>query len=381
VPELEQTTGNQPQQSEQNNNAAEARQPFWEETEQQEAEQNPEPAAEADSGEAQAEGAEAEQAGAEETESDWLPDEQQKVFPDEVLAKYAARYGRTLEQLQADPQLKQLIQDKINSDIFIQQQKQQQEVEELVGKPTPGEQEAEQAAATAATTPEQRAQWLENLVTQSVDPKAVEQFGYNFLVAAGIDPKDPASKEVLAGAGKIGKALTLGAADLLTTLLPNVLPQFLPNVIEQQYPKFGEMHGRTLYQLAWENVRASKPEFANLPEYGKGLGPLLEKAQTSIPNFDQIASRITGTPYERAVTLYTLLAGHAAGEKVTPAAVKQALDAGKKQARDAERSRAAGKMLGAGQSTKQFAGQSPGEEFKSMIEEYNASQLSTPIKG
>jgi len=38
----------------------------------------------------------------------WLPDEQQKVFPDDVIAKYGKRYGYTQEQIQANPSLRQL---------------------------------------------------------------------------------------------------------------------------------------------------------------------------------------------------------------------------------------------------------------------------------
>src|SRR5215472_11280719 len=52
----------------------------------------------------------------EEDGDDWLPSEQEKVFPDEVLAKYAIRYNVDLSK--ADPQLRQLIVDKINSDIY-----------------------------------------------------------------------------------------------------------------------------------------------------------------------------------------------------------------------------------------------------------------------
>jgi hypothetical protein len=53
----------------------------------------------------------------------WLPDKQQKVFPDDVIAKYGRRYGYTQEQIQANPSLRQLLHDKINSDIFIASQR------------------------------------------------------------------------------------------------------------------------------------------------------------------------------------------------------------------------------------------------------------------
>ena len=41
------------------------------------------------------------------------------MFPDDVIAKYAKRYGYTEEQIRDNPGLRQLLHDKINSDIFL----------------------------------------------------------------------------------------------------------------------------------------------------------------------------------------------------------------------------------------------------------------------
>ncbi len=62
-----------------------------------------------------------------EEEADYLPTEQEKVFPDEVLAKYAQRYG--IDFAKADPQTRQLVIDKINSDIYVRQLREQAEQE------------------------------------------------------------------------------------------------------------------------------------------------------------------------------------------------------------------------------------------------------------
>src|SRR5258708_6775735 len=62
----------------------------------------------------------------EEVAENWLPSEQDKVFPDEVYARYAQRYNLSEEQA-ADPQFRQLLHDKINSDIWIQQQQEAEE--------------------------------------------------------------------------------------------------------------------------------------------------------------------------------------------------------------------------------------------------------------
>src|SRR6266567_356059 len=50
----------------------------------------------------------------EEVAEDWLPTDQDKVFPDEVYARYAERYQLSPEQA-ADPLLRQLLHDKINT--------------------------------------------------------------------------------------------------------------------------------------------------------------------------------------------------------------------------------------------------------------------------
>ena len=70
-----------------------------------------------DGGETEAAPADAQPAA--EDDPSWLPDEQQKVFPDAVIAKYAKSYGYTEAQIRDNPGLRQLLHDKINSDIFL----------------------------------------------------------------------------------------------------------------------------------------------------------------------------------------------------------------------------------------------------------------------
>jgi hypothetical protein len=70
-----------------------------------------------DRGETEAAPAEGQPAA--EDDPSWFPDEQQRVFPDEAIAKYAKRYGYSEEQIRVNPGLRQLLHDKINSDIFL----------------------------------------------------------------------------------------------------------------------------------------------------------------------------------------------------------------------------------------------------------------------
>jgi len=93
----------------------------------------------------------------------WLPDEQQKVFPDDVVAKYGKRYGYTAEEIAADPRIRQALHDKINSDIFIAQQREQAEAGNGE-EPTLETETGEQPATATVTDPiEQRKQYYASL--------------------------------------------------------------------------------------------------------------------------------------------------------------------------------------------------------------------------
>ena len=70
-------------------------------------------------GDGETEAAPAEAQPAAEDDPSWFPDEQQKVFTDDAIARYAKRYGYTQEQIEQNPQLRQLLHDKINRDIFL----------------------------------------------------------------------------------------------------------------------------------------------------------------------------------------------------------------------------------------------------------------------
>ena len=95
----------------------------------------------------------------------WLPDEQQKVFPDDVIAKYGKRYGYTLEQIQANPSLRQLLHDKINSDIFIASQRAEAEAGEVEEPTLETRLGNDHHAATPAHPAEQRKQYYQQVRT------------------------------------------------------------------------------------------------------------------------------------------------------------------------------------------------------------------------
>jgi hypothetical protein len=54
------------------------------------------------------------------------------VFPADVLAKFATRYGYTAEELQGDPRIARIVQEKLNSDIYIRQLKEHRNPNQLM---------------------------------------------------------------------------------------------------------------------------------------------------------------------------------------------------------------------------------------------------------
>ena len=277
----------------------------------------------------------------EETAEDWLPTEQDKVFPDEVLQRYATRYGLD-EAWQANPQLKQLVIDKINSDIYLQQLQQQQEQQiepEFEAQPEPTQQQP-------PLNMEQHFQNLARVVQERTDPQVAKQFHNEFLGIWQL----PEAQQPLALAQVTSKYML----NLVNTFLPDMLQAQLATQLGQAFPGFGDMYDRSSHALAWDRVRNSDPSFANLPSYGtKQFSQTLRQAAARIPGFDEM--QFTDQqgkplpPQQNAERKYAMLAKIASGQNVNPQLLQQAAAAGARNARRADVRRSAGN-LGSGQS-------------------------------
>src|SRR5262249_49983954 len=109
-----------------------------------------------------------EQPSQEENADAWLPREQDKVFPDETYAKYAQRYQLSPEQA-SNPLIRQLLHDKINSDIFLRQQQDQQALAAAGREPEPTRSESQQPP-----TLEQHFANLGQWAERHTDPRAAQ---------------------------------------------------------------------------------------------------------------------------------------------------------------------------------------------------------------
>ena len=89
-----------------------------------------------------------------------------------MIAKYGKRYGYTQEQIQANPSLRQLLHDKINSDIFIASQQAAAEAGTEEEPTLETETEEQPQTATVADPVEQRKQYyaaLDQFVDRNLD--------------------------------------------------------------------------------------------------------------------------------------------------------------------------------------------------------------------
>jgi hypothetical protein len=341
---------------------------------------------------------------AEETDDNWLPTDQEKEFPLDVLARYGKRYGYTLDQIQANAPLQNLLKDKINSDILIAQQQSSESFDETAELGL--DEQEEQALAETTTTPTEPAdpraqhyQRVDSIVTTMVDPKSTEELGKTVLGAMGVNtdiqklnqmlqnpnltPEQRADVQgalaLTQNAGKVGGALARGAVDLMLTALPNLLP----DLIEQIYPGTQERFERGIYADAWNRVTgqrdgSGKPVYTGLPQYGsREFTQLVLKTekQLGLPEngfgnmtFRDAQGRPLPTPAQ-AVRKYQLLARVASGQRVNPQAVAQAVETGRRQEKEVSQRRAAGRALGAGQSSRQFDQQEPKDEMRDALRE------------
>lgn len=311
-----------------------------------------------------------------EEEADWLPNEQEKVFPDEVLAKYATRYNVDLAK--ADPQLRQLIVDKINSDIYLRtlQQQQQEEPEEQF-EPEP---EPQPEPTQPAQTREQYFQNLTNVVKERTDPQVAQEFYGQFMKAFGVPDAEIASL-----APQQAMAFTQTASiymlNLMNTFADDLISAKLGQHIEQTYPQFGEMYQVSSAARTWDSVR-NELQNESLPAYGTREYSAAAR---------QIGAEIAGSSERFESMVFTGRNGQPLSQKenlaekqrmiaermiqgtqepqIPPAVMAQAVQTGQKIAQRKAAQQSAGN-LGAGKSKPQIAQSADDDYFTEGLELY-----------
>lgn len=284
-------------------------------------------------------------------DENWLPSEQQKVFPDDVLRQYAERrYPDILRLLDNDPTngtLRQLLHDKLNTDIYLQQREQALEFDQQ-------EFEQEPEATQQPTQPQiTREQWFANLdraIQERTDPEIAKAFHSDFLRAFGV-PDAEIAKLPPGQAMQFTATASKYMLNLVSTFLPDMLQAQLGQQLAAAYPGFSDMYERSAYAMAWDRVRNSSPQFGTLPAFGtKEFSRTLHEAEAKFPELLEALLGPDGKiPIAQAGRAYTLLAKIATGQAVDSRLVQQAAQAGARNARRADVRRASAN-LGSGQS-------------------------------
>ncbi|HSE44330.1 MAG TPA: hypothetical protein VLA89_03270 [Gemmatimonadales bacterium] len=324
------------------------------------------------------EGAQAEGEAGQEEDDDlsYLPTEQEKVFPEEVYLRYAKRYPGAAEVLtnpDADPQQKasvrQLLHDKINSDILLKQNQSAEQESEAA--------ETEAAAAPQQLPPEeqekQHQQFVEHIATNVLSQQKVAtlgvELGKGLLSMFGVNPNTKEGKVFYANVEKNGAQLGQLLARMLVDGSLAMSPYIAQRGVGQAFPEFGEMHGdaynyRTLHALT------NSPKYKSLGDPNSAeFRSAYDKAKSEIPNFNSLAftdektgrllNRFESTPKRHEMVLDRML-GQAPSKEQTEA-VRRANLAGRKSQEMAQNKKQLGN-LGAGQSTGQVSKQRSGND-------------------
>lgn len=343
---------------------------------------------------------------AEEVDDNWLPTEQEKEFPLEVLVKFGKRYGYTPEDIQADPRLQNSLKDKLNTDIYVEQLRQDLEGHQL--EETEASNELEQTSEVAATTTDPQTEYSQRVdaMVSRIDQKATEELGKGLLAAFGVnvdvakldqmlaDPKltpehraeVQGAKALAQNASKVGTTLARGAIDLVMTTLPELLPQVMEAVAPGLLGAYTQWRSTNesvaVYSKAWDAVRAQAP---NLPEYRTPeYKALIIKAEKHLGMSDgQLGNMVfkgnDGKPLpmdKQALEVYKIVARVANGQPVAPATVARAVSAGRQQERVVQTRRAAGGALGAGTTSRQFTQDETPDEVRDNLRKAIADQNS-----
>lgn len=277
---------------------------------------------------------------------DWLPSDQDKIFSDDVLLRYATRYQKD-EQWLSDPLNRQLLIDKINSDIAIKQRQETQEFEvpEVEQEPT-------QQQPQAPQTLEEHLQLLGQWAERNTDPRIAQNFADQFMQAFGVtDDKGQPVKATPQVAQALTRTMTTFGMNLIQTALPQMIAPMLDSIM----PGFSGMYYQGARATSWDTIRNSSPQFSELPAYGTKefvqLCAKLDKEYPALTEMGYTLERANGGQLHgpAADKFYSTLAKLATKQAVDPNLLQQAAEAGARNARRGEVRRTAGN-LGAGKS-------------------------------
>lgn len=306
-----------------------------------------------------------------------LPSTQSKVFPEEAILEFAQnRYPELAKLLndqtlpeQSRKHIRQVIHDKLNGDIYIEELKaagETDEVEEADDVPEPTQ-------ADPAQLQEHWNQAVNQFVDRVTDPKVAQDFTDNFTKA--FDIKDPQQRSLA-----VTKTLSGAAVNLMRHAVPELLftpgpdgKTLIDRYMETKYEGLPGMVKTNSYGAAWDSLRQSDPKFANVPAYNTPQwNEAIAQVAEMVPGFENAVftdknGRVL-SPYqnfvEKSKVAIKLMSGRTANPAQVVADAKKAVETGKKVERESTRLKN-NATLGAGQSRGQLSS-APGTDALSQ---------------
>lgn len=308
-----------------------------------------------------------EQQQAQEDDENWLPNEQEKVFPFDTVAKYAQRYGYSPEEIQADPRLQRTLTERLNQDIYVNQLRQRQSVQE---EDEPVEQQRTEPTRPQLSTQE-FIQQLNRTAEGFVDQDIANAFTDQFLKVWGAN--NTATPEQ---SRNFTRVMTTFGLNLLNTVLPQLMnarmsesQTFFQSLMDQNYEGFKDGFEVQMYDRAWAKAANSIPQLS-----GKSLSQVGDKLQEAAVRFAGSAEEFEAmqfkgkdgkplSPYQNTVKKYSILAKMVSGEKLTVNEAKSFVEAGRKAERTAQVRRDAS-SIGSGKSAGQISGKASSQKYQ-----------------
>ncbi len=323
---------------------------------------------------------EASQEDVDQEDADWLPEEQERVWPDEHLQRFAQGRYPALVKMWQDPnqpedirqQARQILHDKLNDSLEIRRLSQEGlEEEEVEEAPV-----TEQPTQRQLPTREQYFDGLRQQLRTRTDPQVAKDFfnGFNKIYGLSDQQQQAILKANPNAATEFTELFSLYGMNLINTFADQLIWQNLGPQLEQFFPGFQDMHGRSSNIMAWDRVRNQSEAYQKLPQYGtKEFSTKARSAATryfgSDEDFEnaQFTKNVNGqrvpcTPMENAQKKYGILAKIMSGQMVDPKLIRTAVQTGAKNQRRATLTRSAGK-LGTGITRGQSARTDDGDDL------------------
>jgi hypothetical protein len=186
------------------------------------------------------------------------------------------------------------------------------------------------------------------------------------------------SPESMAQAEKFGTLATVGAINLMSTVVPMIVSHMLPQALDSVLPGLREMHSDATSANAWADARnefgkslpeLDSPEFNELREAVVKANPWITEMVWKGPDGKPLHPNDPRSVRQQARAFAQL----AIGRKLNPESITKAVETGKKEAMAHNRKVTASRSLSAGRSRSNFARESR-NEFLDAINAFNANQ-------